>query len=76
MTVDITELGHMLPALGLAPDSEIALAVYNPMYGQVFPFAGDEITTKAVEKFVLEIAQGKVQPLGSSVPPKDGHTEL
>ncbi|KAH9218735.1 thioredoxin-like domain-containing protein [Leptodontidium sp. 2 PMI_412] len=76
VTVDIVELGHMLPALGLAPDSEAALAVYNPMYGQAFPFNEDEITPKAVENFVMDIAQGKIQPLGVQTPPVEGHTEL
>lgn len=76
VTVDISEYGHMLPALGLAPDSDPALAVFNPMYGQVFPFQEDEITPKAVESFVMDIAQGKVQPMGSQVPPAEGHTEL
>ena len=76
VTVDIVEYGHMLPALGLAQDSGSALAVYNPMYGQVFPFNEVEITPKAVEGFVMDIAQGKVQPLGSAPPPSEGHTEL
>lgn len=66
----------MLPALGLAPDLDPALAVFNPMYGQVFPYKEDEITPKAVESFVVNIAQGKVQPLGSQAPPTEGHTEL
>ncbi|KAK0109186.1 hypothetical protein ONS96_003009 [Cadophora gregata f. sp. sojae] len=76
VTVDIAEYGHMLPALGLASDSDPALAVFNPMYGQVFPFKEDEVTPRAVESFVTEIAQGKVQPLGSQVPSTEGHTEL
>ncbi|KAG4440185.1 hypothetical protein IFR05_004330 [Cadophora sp. M221] len=76
VTVDIVELGHMLPALGLAPDSETALAVYNPMYGQAFPFNQDEITSKAVESFVMDIAQGKIQPMGVQTSPTEGHTEL
>ncbi|KAH7350743.1 thioredoxin-like domain-containing protein [Rhexocercosporidium sp. MPI-PUGE-AT-0058] len=76
VTVDIMEYGHMLPALGLATSSESALAVYNPMYGQVFPFNENEITPKAVENFVMGIAQGKIQPLGSQAPPAEGHTEL
>lgn len=76
MTVDVAEYGHMLPNLGLAPNSNPALAVFNPMYGQVFPFTEDEITPKAVESFVVNIAQGKVQPLGSQAPPTDRHTEL
>ena len=66
----------MLPALGLAPDSDPALAVFNPMYGQVFPFTEGEITPKVVENFVIDIAQGKVQPMGRQVPPAEGHTEL
>ncbi|KAL2071719.1 hypothetical protein VTL71DRAFT_12954, partial [Oculimacula yallundae] len=76
VTVDSVELGHMLPTLGLSPDAETALAVYNPMYGQAFPFNDGEITAKAVESFVLGIAQGKVQPLGSQARPSEGHTEL
>ena len=76
VTVDVVEYGHMLPALGLPPGSDPALAVFNPMYGQVFPFTEGEITPKVVENFVMDIAQGKVQPMGSQVPPAEGHTEL
>ncbi len=76
VTVDVVEYGHMLPTLGLEAGKEPALAVFNPMYGQVFPFEGKHVTAKAVEAFVTDIAQGKVQPLGSRVEKSEGHTEL
>ncbi|KAE8453967.1 hypothetical protein EG329_007743 [Mollisiaceae sp. DMI_Dod_QoI] len=63
VTVDAEEYGHMLPALGHAKASLPAVSVFNPMYGQVFPFAkGKKITAESVEGFVMDIVQGKVQP--------------
>ncbi|CZR60580.1 uncharacterized protein PAC_10476 [Phialocephala subalpina] len=63
VTVDAVEYGHMLPALGHAKGSVPAVSVFNPMYGQVFPFAkGKKISAESMEGFVLDIVQGKVQP--------------
>ncbi|KUJ15828.1 uncharacterized protein LY89DRAFT_97094 [Mollisia scopiformis] len=63
VTVDAVEYGHMLPALGHAKGSSPVVSVFNPMYGQVFPFAkGKKITAESVEGFVMDIVQGKVQP--------------
>lgn len=53
----------MAPALGLEAGVFPALAVQNPMYGQVFPY--DQrlaITAEAVESFIMDIVQGRVQP--------------
>lgn len=53
----------MLPTLGHAKGSVPAVSVFNPMYGQIFPFAkGKKITADSVERFVMDIVQGKVQP--------------
>ena len=75
VTVDAVEYGHMIPALGLQAGSSPALAVFNPMYGQAFPYdQGRNIRPEAVESFVLDIVQGKVQPYGSVA--AGPHTEL
>lgn len=56
----------MLPALGHAKGNVPAVSVFNPMYGQVFPFEKKrgKITAQSVEGFVLDIVGGKVQPGG------------
>ena len=64
----------MLPGLGLKKESLPALAVFNPSFGQAFPFPGKEITAQTVEKFVLDIVGGKVKPLGGGE--GEGHDEL
>jgi protein disulfide-isomerase A1 len=75
VTVDAVEYGHMIPALGLHAGASPALAVFNPMYGQAFPYnQGRKIRPEEVESFVLDIVQGKVQPYGSVV--AGPHTEL
>ena len=75
MTVDSVEYNHMLPALGLQESGAPALAVFNPMYGQAFPHDQKKsITPEAVEGFVMDIVQGKVQPLGKEEETR--HTEL
>jgi protein disulfide-isomerase A1 len=66
VTVDSVEYNHMLPALGLQDNGAPALAVFNPMYGQAFPH--DQ------KGFVMDIVQGKVQPLGKEEETR--HTEL
>ena len=76
MTVDAIEYGHMLPSLGLETGKEPALAVFNPMYGQIFPFEGKDVSAEAVEIFVTDIAHGRVEPLGSRTQKSEGHTEL
>ena len=75
VTVDAQEYGHMLPSLGLRDTGTPALAVFNPMYGQTFPYDQKKrITAEAVEGFVMDIVQGKVEPLGAEGERK--HTEL
>ena len=65
----------MLPALGLKDTGSPVLAVFNPMYGQTFPYdQTKKITAEAVESFVMDIVQGKVEPLGAEGQRK--HTEL
>jgi protein disulfide-isomerase A1 len=76
VTVDAVEYGHMLEALGLKDDGSPALAVFNPMYGQAFPYEQrKKITSEAVESFVMDIVQGKVQPMVSGGG-EQAHTEL
>lgn len=77
VTVDAVEYGHMLPALGLQDTGAPALAVYNPIYGQAFPHdQKKKITPETVESFVMDIVQGKVQPLGAEGKEQEKHTEL
>jgi protein disulfide-isomerase A1 len=78
VTVNALEYGHMLPALGLQDTGSPALAVFNPMYGQAFPLdQKKKITPDVVESFVMDIVQGKVQPLGSGGAGENTkHTEL
>ncbi|KAF8848341.1 hypothetical protein BDZ45DRAFT_681286 [Acephala macrosclerotiorum] len=72
VTVDAVEYGHMLPALGHVKGSLPAVSVFNPIYGQVFPFAkGNKVSAESVEGFVMDIVQGKVQPWT----PGDGQQE-
>lgn len=64
--IDALEYASMAPALGLEAGIFPALAVQNPMLGQVFPFdQRRKITPDAVERFVLDIVQGKTKPAGS-----------
>jgi protein disulfide-isomerase A1 len=78
VTIDATEYYQMAAGLGLKDRIFPALAVQNPMLGQSFPFdQRGVITPEAVEGFVLDIVQGRVQPGSRSE--KDGgtaHTDL
>jgi protein disulfide-isomerase A1 len=75
VTVDAVEYGHMIPVLGLQAGSTPALAVFNPMHGQAFSYDQEwQIRPEAVERFVLDIVQGKVPPYGSVA--AGPHTEL
>ena len=65
ITVDAVQYGHMLPALGIQDTGSPALAFFNPMYGQAFPYDQKKITPETVETFVMDIVQGKVHPLGA-----------
>jgi protein disulfide-isomerase A1 len=63
VTIDAVEYAHMAPALGLEAGVFPALAVQNPMYGQVFPYDQRHvITADAVESFIIDIVQGRAQP--------------
>lgn len=64
--IDAVEYASMAPALGLEAGVFPAMAVQNPMLGQVFPFDRKrKITPDAAETFVLDIVQGKTKPAGS-----------
>jgi protein disulfide-isomerase A1 len=79
VTVDANEYSDLTVPLGLTPGDFPALAVQNPMYGQVFPYAlGAEISPETVGAFVMDIVQGKVKPWdGQSRPPRaQAHDEL
>jgi len=66
VTIDAVEYAHMAPALGLEAGVFPALAVQNPMYGQVFPYDQRRvITADTVESFIVDIVQGRVQPSGN-----------
>jgi protein disulfide-isomerase A1 len=63
VTIYAVEYAHMAPALGLEAGVFPALAVQNPIYGQVFPYDQRRvITADAVESFIIDIVQGRVQP--------------
>ena len=63
VTIDAVEYAYMAPALGLNVEVFPALAVQNPMMGQVFPFDQTrDITPEAAEGFILDIVQGRAQP--------------
>jgi protein disulfide-isomerase A1 len=68
VTIDAVEYAHMAPSLGLEAGIFPALAVQNPTYGQVFPYDQQRvITAEAVESFILDIVQGRVQPSANGV---------
>ena len=67
MTVDAVEYAHMAPGLGLDAGKFPALALQNPMFGQVFPFeARKQIIVKEVDSWVLNIVAGRVLPWNGS----------
>jgi protein disulfide-isomerase A1 len=75
--IDAIEYAYMAPALGLKAGSFPALAVHNPMMGQVFPFDQTRhITPVAAESFVLDIVQGRTQPYSSPTGEGIVHEEL
>ncbi|KAF4630338.1 hypothetical protein G7Y89_g7802 [Cudoniella acicularis] len=75
LTIDAVEYLDMVDPLGLKPGKFPALAVYNPSFGQVFPYDQKQtITPEAVETFVLEIVQGKRQAYGSGSENGGGNT--
>ena len=81
VTVDAIEYAELAAPLGLPAASFPSLAVQNPAYGQVFPYAaGAKITPIAVEAFVTQIVQGKVKPWDGTPPappaPDAAHDEL
>ncbi|KAK8095050.1 protein disulfide-isomerase [Apiospora hydei] len=70
VTVDAEEYADMVSMLGLRPEVLPAVAVQNPMYGQVFPFDQEkELSAQAIEQFVTQIASGKVKPWDGTPPP-------
>ncbi|KAK7947735.1 Protein disulfide-isomerase [Apiospora aurea] len=70
VTVDAEEYADMVSMLGLRPEALPAVAVQNPMYGQVFPYdQKKELSAQAIEQFVTQIASGKVKPWDGTPPP-------
>ncbi|KAI0147803.1 ER-resident thioredoxin [Xylariaceae sp. FL1272] len=66
VTVNALEYGDLAMPLGLTPRVFPALAVQNPMFGQVFPMPGStRITSESVGAFVMDIVQGRVKPWDS-----------
>ena len=56
----------MAPGLGLNSERFPALALQNPIFGQVFPFEEKrEISGEAVGEWVLDIVAGRVAPWAS-----------
>ena len=66
VTIDALEYAHMAPGLGLKEGAVPALALLNPMFGQVFPFqaeqGGKKIDLEVLEEWMLDIVGGKVKP--------------
>lgn len=65
VTVDSSAHPDMMAGLGLDGGvSAKGLSVQNPRMGQVFPFAGSDsgFAQDALEKFIIEISEGKVEP--------------
>ncbi|KAF6790010.1 protein disulfide isomerase [Colletotrichum sojae] len=61
VTVDLNDYPEMPTHFGLPQNIDDAVALQNPATGQVFPFTG-EITIDAVEEFITDISEGKVEP--------------
>lgn len=65
VTVDLRKYGHMLAAVGLGGKGkkDPMLAVFNPMFGQKFPFDGRHSLSEGnVESFVMDIVSGNIKP--------------
>jgi len=66
----------MAPGLGLKAGIFPALALQNPMVGQVFPFDQRRpINAESVDGFVMDIVQGRTPPSGNEGK-KITHTDL
>ncbi|KAJ2980788.1 hypothetical protein NUW58_g6855 [Xylaria curta] len=80
VTVDANEYGDFAVPLGLTPGVFPALAVQNPMYGQVFPYTSRaKISPETVGAFVMDIVQKKVKPWDGQSRPEEvvqAHDEL
>lgn len=75
--VDAVEYAYMAPVLGLKAGVFPALALQNPMLGQLFPYdQRREITPEAAEAFVLDIVQGKTKPSSNAAGEKIVHDDL
>jgi protein disulfide-isomerase A1 len=76
VVIDAVEYADMAPGFGLEAGVFPALAVQNPILGQVFPYDQKrKITPAAAESFVLDIVQGRIQSAGGG---REGnvHAEL
>ncbi|KAM0330843.1 hypothetical protein ACHAQA_003798 [Verticillium albo-atrum] len=65
VTVESSAYPEMVAGLGLAGGASAkGLSVQNPRMGQVFPLAGSDnnLETEAVEKFIVAISEGSVEP--------------
>ena len=63
VTVDAVDYTHMPAGLGLGEKMYPALALLNPMCGQVFPLrSGARIDLEGVEGWILDIVGGEVEP--------------
>lgn len=75
--IDAVEYAYMVPALGLEAGVFPALAVQNPMMGQVFPFdQRRDITPEAAESFFLDIVQRKTKPSSGAAGEGNVHDDL
>ncbi|KAG9239732.1 thioredoxin-like domain-containing protein [Amylocarpus encephaloides] len=77
VTIDAREYGHMLETLGLQKGKLPAAAVYNPSFGQMFPFDQEiEVEPKVIDAFVIDIVQGIIKPWGSSEEKEDSGQQV
>ncbi len=62
-TIDAIEYPDMIQMLRFAQGAKKAVSVQNPSNGDVFPYRGQQkISAEAVEAFLVDIINGKVQP--------------
>jgi protein disulfide-isomerase A1 len=77
VTTDVNEYPEVVHMLGHATAAARVLSVQNPTNGQVFPYWGnDGISVVVVEEFLVEIANGNVQPWDGTARGTTGHDEL
>jgi hypothetical protein len=61
--IDTNTYPDMPPAAGLPEGTKIGLSFENTRSGKTYPYTGEgKITSSAVDRFLDDISEGKVQP--------------